>query len=192
MLQNICKTVKHRKVILLIPIFICFFGNAFAQPASASMVLISGGNIQFIFQNLANYKNGITLTNQTIWGCTVVDLVPAPAVTGFHVEVAADGGAIEFTGNGGRTLPLNVVQLRGSNVVGLGAAVYAAMSDLPNDAAPLTLMTYTPGVWADTDYTTHQFAVTYEAGIGNGDLLSMDEEPDYYTVTVYFDLMVDF
>lgn len=187
--------MNKSKIFLFVIICTGLFSSLFAQN-TATLSVLSGGNVQFNFLKYNDYLNGLVLNDATVLGISVTEN-GGPAINGFHIEVSTVED--QFYGGGivPRTLPLNSVQVEAENLLGLpGGAenVYAAPTDLtqytvspPFNVNP-TIMTHLPAVWADTDYTTHQITLTYTAGVTSGYL---SEEEDMYIVNMYIDLVVD-
>lgn len=167
-------------------------GKSFSQPDNfARLTTIIGSHIEFNFNTLDKYNNGITITDGTTLAVTMTDLPTANTVVGWHIDVQSYLAQPTIDGAGGNFLPLNTIQIEATDANGnLAAATFFGLQDLA--VAPgATLMT-TPGLGVDVPAlpNVHQVNLSYECGIANGSLIG--SVADYYTVEIEVILIPDF
>lgn len=163
--------------------------RGFSQDNVARLTTIIGSHIEFNFNTLDDYNNGIRIENGTTLGITMSELAPA-VLTGWHIDVQAFMGAVTIDGSGGNTLPLNTIQIEATDANGnLATATFTGLQDLAI-APGATLMSTVDPLHIPADPNTHQINLSYECGIANGSLLG--QVADYYTVEVEIILIPDF
>ncbi len=175
---------------LFLILFISFYcALGFTQDNSARLTTIIGSRIEFNFNTLDNYNNGIRITNGTTLGISMSEIAPA-VLTGWHVDVQAFSGQVALDGSGSNTLPLNSIQIEATDANGnLATALFNGLQDLA--VAPgNTLMSTIDPAHIPADANTHQINISYECGMANGNLLG--QVSDYYTVEVEIILIPDF
>ncbi len=171
----------------LFSIFISIFG--WTQDNTARLTTIIGSHIEFNFNTLDNYNNGIRITNGTTIGVAMEAIAPA-VLTGWHIDVQSFLSQPTLDGSGGNTLPLNTIQVEATDANGnLATATFNGLQDLA--VAPgNTLMSTVDPAHLPADPNTHQINISYECGMANGSLLG--QSADYYTVEVEIILIPDF
>lgn len=171
--------------------------DSFTQDISARISVINGGRVFFPFTSLRDFENGMTLTNYTTIGLTVVDNDPggggtgAPdVITNFQVTVeSVSSAAGDLVGDSGANLDADYIEIRPSNNLGLGTAG-ETYTNVTLSGASQTILNSTQ---VDAAWDTHQINITFVCNPtepGGGSLFG--EVPDYYTTTLAFDLDVFF
>ena len=172
---------------LFVVSLICHSGHA--QDNSARLTTIIGSRIEFNFNTLDNYNNGIRITNGTTMGISMSAIAPA-VLTGWHIDVQAFNSQSSIDGAGSNSLPLNTIQIEATDANGnLSTAVFNGLQDLAI-APGNTLMSTIDPAHIPADANTHQINLSYECGIANGSLLG--QTPDYYAVELEVILIPDF
>jgi len=160
-----------------------------AQDNVARLTVLIGSHIEFNFNTLDNYNNGIRIEDGTTIGITMSEISPA-ILTGWHIDVQTFMGEVTINGSGGNTLPLNAIQIEATDANGnLATATFTGLQDL-SVAPGALLMSTIDSAHLPADANTHQIDLTYECGIANGSLLG--QVADYYTVNVEIILIPDF
>lgn len=168
-------------------VFMSFHGMS--QDNVARLTTLIGSRIEFNFNTMDDYYNGIRIEDGTTIGITMSGIPPA-VLTGWHIDAQAFMGATQIDGAGGNFLPLNAIQIEATDANGnLATATFFGMQDLA--VAPgFTLVSTIDPAHIPADPNTHQINITYECGIANGSLLG--SVADYYTVSLEIILIPDF
>lgn len=167
----------------LLALTMCGFNAQSQAWNSARLSVISGGNIEFYFNSLDKYENGVTYTNGTTLGISINDEAPGSALASWTLDFTSNAGQTEFTGEGGNTLDLDRLELTPSNNLGLAAATFSGT--LPLSTATQTLVSTALPALLTTDWTTHQVNITYDMGTTTS---LIEENPGFYTVEIEFTL----
>ncbi|UTW63365.1 hypothetical protein KFE98_04180 [bacterium SCSIO 12741] len=144
-------------------------------------------------------KNGITLTDYTVIGITMVDSNQVGHdLTGFELQFRAFNGATQITGeNPLNFLPLSEIEVEASdNGIGTAPGVIIFNDGLGGpqelDQVFKNCVEYTEAaalgapVFNSLDAASHQINISYRCGDG-GSLLGMPA--DYYSVEIEFQLI---
>ena len=187
-------------------IFISFLFSlsAFSQDGSVRVKVFSGSNLDFIFNSISDYKNGVTYPNYTILGIEATEGAPTDR-TNWEVTVRAENASLPIPldgflhgSNNANTIPLSVIEVRAEpnpvcplppaacpvnpDPLGLG---WIPLSNVPQliidskalgggDNIPPTLLT-----------TDTQVNISFRCGFG-GTLLG--EPADYYADDIWLDI----
>ena len=164
-------------------------GNLRAQDNVARLTTIIGSHIEFNFNSIDNYTNGIRIDDGTTLGITMSAIAPS-ILTGWHIDMQAFSGATSIDGDGGAILPLNTIQIEATDANGnLSGATFNGLQDLA--VAPgATLMSTIDPAHLPADPNTHQINISYECGIANGSLLGAVSS--FYSVNVDIIFIPDF
>jgi hypothetical protein len=175
--MNFCKSITFL-------LFLLFVISLQAQPPlpspSGRLVIKQGANLDFIFNSLKRYANGITYDR---W--TTLDVIydSDGGGTTWRLSIKANNATID--GDGGNTLNLNVLEittLDGGGINNLGAFVQPkiTLTDLDQDL----VMGNPPDGGAGDNLVD----LTYECGVTNSVLGEMS---DYYVVDLVITLYED-
>lgn len=160
-----------------------------AQDNYARLTVLIGSHIEFNFNTLDKYNNGIQIVDGTTLGIAIGEIAPA-VMSGWHVDVQTFLGAADLTGSTGATLPSETIQIEATDANGnLGTAVFTGLQDL--SVAGATLVSTTDLSHVPADPNTHQINITYECGMTPTNNL-LGSTADYYTIEVEFVLIPDF
>ncbi len=160
-----------------------------AQDNTARLTTIIGSHIEFNFNSIDKYRNGIRITDGTTLGISMQDLTGGTLI-GWHIDVQSFLSQPNIQGSGGNTIPLDVVQIEATDANGnLATATFNGLQDL-SIAPGFELMHTTDPAHIPADANTHQINLSYECGIANGSLLGTTA--DYYTVEIEIILIPDF
>lgn len=174
-------------IVLITFVFSTMIG--LSQDNVARLTVLIGSHIEFNFNTLDHFNNGIRIEDGTTIGITMSEISPA-VLTGWHIDMQAFMGEVTINGTGGNTLPLNAVQIEATDANGnLATATFTGLQDLSVAPGVLLMSTVDPA-HLPADPNTHQIDLTYECGIANGSLLG--QVADYYTVNVEIILIPDF
>jgi hypothetical protein len=174
--------------------FVIFFTGVFntlilAQDNTARLTTLIGSHIEFNFNSIDKYRNGIRITDGTTLGVSMEDLTGG-TLTGWHLDFQSFLSQPTIDGGGGNTLPLNTIQIEATDASGnLGTATFNGLQDLAIAPGNELMNTIDPA-HIPADANTHQINLTYECGIANGSLLG--STADYYTIEVEVILIPDF
>lgn len=164
---------------------------------SVRIMVFSGGNLDFVFNSIAKYKNGITYTNWTTLGISVTDSAAAPDYQTWEVSVEAmdsDGDGAITGSNPANTIPFASIEIGAS--AGLGCATcnfifpgppYLA---LPAPGAGVAIVDGGPAdaIPPNLVFTNDQILITYRCGVTTSLLGSV---ADYYSDDIVFTLQMD-
>lgn len=184
-------------------IFINTTSVLYAQLGSVRVTLYGGGNVNFIFNTIAEYKSGITYTNWTVLGIGVTE--PAANFNGWNLSVSAEDANSDGNLNGSiaaNTIPLSDLQVQATsiktcapvpcpisllgspwvNLVGFsfGPTIIANSTSDANCPCP-------PGILTTVLPSTSQINISYRCGVVP--LGSMMGRPaDIYSDNIFFDI----
>lgn len=159
------------------------------QDNTARLTTLIGSHIEFNFNSIDKYRNGIRVTDGTTLGVSMEDLTGG-SLTGWHIDVQSFLSRPTIDGGGGNSLPLNVIQIEATDASGnLGTATFNGLQDL-SIAPGNELMNTTDPTHIPANANVHQINLSYECGIANGSLLG--STADYYTIEVEVILIPDF
>lgn len=156
----------------------------------ARLSVLYGGNIPFNFNTMDKLKNGIEITNGTVFGITLADSNQVGHdLEGFDLNFRSFNGQPSIRGDV-YTLNLNSIRIKAENETGLASGVSSGYQDLSTGWT--TIFSYTDILWSDLVWANHQLSIAYECGKpvasgGNGSLLG--EPADYYVVEIEFELV---
>jgi len=160
---------------------------------SARLTVLYGSSIPFNFNSLAKIKDGIEITTGTHIGISMADSAKVGhTLEGFILNFRSFNGQANIKGDV-YTLPLNRIQVKAQNILGLGSGTTYGYKDLTTGWVPLfTYSIVSPSPWVNLDWSNHQLNLSFQCGVpvsrgGNGSL--MGEGPDYYNVEIEFELM---
>lgn len=179
---------------IVLVITLMLIPNIYSQEwNSARITVLYGSSIPFNFNTLNKIKNGIEITTGTHIGISMADSAKVGhTLEGFLINFRSFNGQANIKGDA-YTLPLNRIQIKAENILGLGSGTTYGYKDLTTGWVPLFSYSIVPPTpWADLNWSSHQLNLSYQCGIpvsggGNGSL--MGEGPDYYTVEIEFELM---
>lgn len=174
---------------------------------AAAISIISGGQIEFGFLNIQNYRNGVTITNGTILGITVCDCasefgadpVANSSITGWELYFDTDDASIQGT-SAANTLPLCLIEAEASTRIGMAGVVYNGRQPLNTQGLPPTPIAQEAAAPPSRDWNTDQVNITYYCAVpptnadcvGAGQIFPLIDDPvipDYYTVSASFTLV---
>ncbi len=166
---------------LLIMVFvILFFGNyAAGQNTTSRLTIESGGSVNFYFNSLEKYKNGITYTDWTKLRIYYNDTTDAGGI-GIYPTWKLDVKALSPTidGDAGNTLNLNTIELEATG--NPGSTGVQALSNI--DVSLIT-------GGAITAPATTVIFITYNCGksiLTQNSLIG--KNPDHYVIDIVFTL----
>lgn len=186
----------QRLIITIFVFLICF--SAFSQ--SARIEVLAGSNISTVFNSIAKYKTGVTLTNYTRIGISVdegPDDYKEWSLTIHAEDLAADG----FNGTTGNTVPLDQVEITTSIIGGCAECrepynpIKWKLTNVPEVILDGNLSMgaddITPALLYPYNFAVDQFAITYYFGVPpNTTMFSFT--PDFYSEVIVLTLtMID-
>ena len=128
----------------LLTAFFCYTVIGFSQDNIARLTVLIGAHIEFNFNTLDHYNNGIRIEDGTTIGITMSEISPA-VLTGWHIDMQTFMGELTINGSGGNTLPLNAVQVEATDANGnLAAATFTGLQDLSVAPGVLLMSTVDP------------------------------------------------
>lgn len=191
---------------LIVVLFFSFHqSNLFAQcpPLSNGCVRITiygGGDVEFIFNSINDYNNGITLNNWSLIGIGITE--PAANYNGWTVSVSAqdaDGDGALNGSIGANTILLSDIQVRATpvgacpscnflgslwvNLVGQPASTVIVNSS-SDPACPCP-----PGILTTLVPATNQINISYRCGVVPAKSM-MSRPADFYSDNLYFDIVL--
>lgn len=176
---------------------------------SARISILSGGNVEFNFLNLNDYKDGKTLTDKTVLGISICDCnstAGADPVAGSNItgwDLYFDTDDTEFSGiDPANSLPLCFIEAQavprpGSGLVGLVSSGYQVLVNEGDPTTPLISEDVAPATIADRLWTNDQLNISYRfasplnlscPGV-SFPLINSPVVGDYYTITISFALV---
>lgn len=179
---------------------------------SVRLTVLTGSNIEFVFNSIAKYSAGITLTNWTVLGISVTDNPGdnnAPPAVDDYTTWRLYAEALDSDGDGGITgsgvpipnqIPFSTIELSASVSLGCGTCVVPIPGffalPAPGMGVLFPLMDGSGGgadqiddvPSADNlDYTTDQVAISYQCGVTTP-LINTNTPADYYSDDIVFTL----
>lgn len=117
-----------RKSIFFAFLAICsFFSHSFAQSHGARIMILNGGDVNFFFNSLDKYDNGITYSNWTLLAIHYGDTTAAN--TNWQLQIKANSSILLPSNAPDPDLPLSVIQIWVQD--GGGATPLAAYNQAP-------------------------------------------------------------
>jgi len=180
---------------LLRIILFLFLGNSLhAQDNSARLTIMSGGNVPFAFDAWSKFQSGVAYTNWTLLGIDVTDLPPHPDLTANFTSWDLNFYATSAVIQG--DAPANTLDLRTLRVKASKGPLCCAGSagGLPTAFIPLSVVSQALVLSAKplpAASSANQVYISYDCGVNPGFSL-INAVPDFYTVTIVFDLEPDF
>ena len=198
---------------------------AFAQPVSDRAVVpigvtlnqvlrlhvISGGNIEFVFNTIADYKNGMNATAAAAPFFTTTFQIASS--TSWQMKYGAEDATLVATDNRAALTAFNlknigykVTNIGTNKVEDTGGAVVGATTDLIDDATtnfngleayPVTLMAPKAGSKNGGDVAQNSFSMLWQCGVPGitgthptlgTSILSQNLTPDRYVTNVLFEI----
>ena len=174
---------------------------SFAQPASVRIEVLSGGNLSFVFNSIAKYKNGITSpANYTTVGITVDEGGAATDYLRWELTVEAEDADADGFINGtdpANTLPFSTVEISSATVQGCVPCQHFF------PGGPNLILSNVPQVLVDGDqaagvddippnlsFTNDKIGITYYVGTSTP---LLGAAPDFYSDVLLITLtMYDF
>ena len=185
-------------------------GVLFAQSStpggSVRLVVLSGSNLDFVFNSISDYKTGITYLNYTQIGISVTDEAGDinPPVgddyTQWQISIEADDadgdGALNGT-NPANTLPFSVVEVLATSIaVGCGTCNLLGSPWVPLAVVPTIRIDGSNG-GADQiedlpspenlNYTLDQINISFRCGVATS---LLGATADYYADDMFIDLLM--
>lgn len=156
---------------------------------TARLSVLYGSTIPFNFTNIEKIKNGLEITNGTVFGISMADSSRVGHILkGFVLSFRAFNYQNTLKGDV-FNLPLNRIRVKAENASGLETGFSHGYKDLTADWIPL--FTYTQIPWVkNLNWLDNQLRISLDCGkptpVGNGTL--MGEDPDYYNVEIEYEL----
>ncbi len=181
---------------------------------SARLSMLSGSSVDFNFQTISDYKNGITKSNSTVMGISIcncnseggtsADPIAGSTITGYSIYLDTDDP--NFTGlNPVNSLPLCALEASATVSAGFAASAVTvtgtkvALDQIPTAGGPIFQEDNSPLQIADRFWTTDQISIDYFMGVSPASgpcALSVPfidaaggYVPDAYYVTISFTLV---
>ena len=187
--------MKKRKVILVL--FFLFF-SAISYAQSVRIYVLGGGNIDFIFNSMSSYTNGITYQDWTVIGMTITD--PTATYTTWDLKVEAqdpDADGFITGSNPINKIPFSTIELSAKVTAGCvkckvifpGPSPFNLALPAPGagvalvDGSKLGMPEFPPYL----NFATDEIAVSYYCGTTAANNL-LGKAPDYYTDIIQFTL----
>jgi hypothetical protein len=181
---------------------------------SARISVLAGSSVEFNFQTIDDYKNGISKTNSTVMGISVcncnseggtsLDPVGGSTITGYSIYFDTDDA--QFTGlSPSNSLPLCALEALANTSSGFAASAVTisntkvALGQIPTVGGAIFKEDNGVNVITDRFWTTDQISIDYFMGVAPGiggctlAVPFIDAAggyvPDSYYVTVSFTLV---
>lgn len=181
--------MKKSFIIILLYLLFGRTNYTVAQDNTARLTTLIGSHIEFNFNSIDKYRNGIRITDGTTLGISMEDLTGGTLI-GWHLDFQSFLSQPTIDGGGGNSLPLNVIQIEATDASGnLTTATFNGLQDLAIAPGNELMSTVDPA-HIPANANTHQVNLSYECGIANGSLLG--STADYYTIEVEVILIPDF
>lgn len=179
---------------------------------SAALNIMKGANLEFNFQTISDYRDGITMNDATVLGVSICDCVsegggspdpyPGSTITGYSIYFDSDDA--QFNGMSGATLPLCILEASASvhqgytvnNITTSG--IRRPLGAYPTGEGAIFQEDSNPATISSRDWSTDQISIDYFMGVApaNGGcgatyplLSATGLTPDAYFVTISFTLV---
>ena len=181
-------------VIFLSVVFSC---SALSQ-SSVRIAIYGGGNLDFVFNSISEYKTGITHTNFTLIGIEVIDGPDLPIDVDYitwELRFEADDANLDGFFNGtdpANTVPLGVVEAQATLSAGCVSCNFFGSPWIPLSGASTLLVDGNAAGGADDippNLATpiDQISISYRCGV-SASLLG--ETADFYADDIFIDLIM--
>lgn len=178
---------------------------------SARISILSGGNLEFSFQNISDYENGVTLLNKTVIGISICDCssevgtdpIANSSITGWDLYFDTDDN--QLTGsNPANTLPLCFLEAEAtirSGLAGVNVTGRQALEQEGSPATPIATESTDPLTISDRFWSSDQLNISYYLAVpptnaictGSGNTFPLINQGnivgDFYTATISFTLV---
>jgi hypothetical protein len=185
-------SLRFRRFYLVLILMFIGIGRTMSQEwNSARLSVLYGSSIPFNFNSMDKIRNGIEITSGTRLGISMADST-GHVLTGFVLNCRAFNNQAVIKGDS-YSLPLNRINIKAENLIGLETGFSHGYKDLTSDWVPL--FSYTNPTWTDLSWANNQLNISFQCGKvteagENASLLG--EEPDYYNVEIEFELVPTF
>lgn len=188
-----------RKIVLIL-IIVISATNCFSQGGSVRIAVYGGSNINFVFNTMNAYKNGIIYSNYTTIGLDVIDDPALPDYTKWELSLSvqdADGDGKLTGSSSSNTIPFDVIEVRASILSGCPTCkIINPINAVPLKKVPTVLIDGSAlggpdNIPPDLHTASDQIQLTYECGV-NVKLWSLSPSPaaDYYSDDIFIDLIM--
>lgn len=178
------------------------FAYSYSQDGSVRVRVFAGGNLDFVFNSISDYKTGITFLNYTVLGIEATDLAGGIDRTAWRIEVSADdadgNGLLDGT-NPANTLPFSTIEVQATSIascVPLPCPINLFGSPwLPLATAPTIIVDGNAAGGADDiiagvselAFTTDQINISYRVGFTTS---LLGEQADFYSDEINFVIFI--
>lgn len=199
-------------IVFLINTANCLYAQSSTPGGSVRLTVLGGGNLDFVFNSIAEYKAGITYTNWTILGISVTDIAGdnnPPGGDGIDdytqwtlsVEAQDNDGDGAITGtNPANTLLFSTIEMSASISGGCLTCVSLFPGPpylpLPASGAGVPIVDGSGGGADEIEdvpspenlvYTLDQISITYRCGVTTS---LLNSTPDFYADDIVFTLLM--
>jgi len=196
-------------LILFLNLSACAFSQSSTPGGSVRLIVLSGSNLDFVFNSISDYKTGITYLNNTQIGISVTDeagdnnpLIPdgIDDYTQWEISIEADdadGDGVLNGTNPANTLPFSVVEVQATSIAaGCGTCNLLGSPWVPLSVLPTIIIDGSNG-GADQiedlpspenlNYTLDQINISFRCGFTTS---LLGEIADYYADDMFIDLIM--
>lgn len=189
--------------LLIFILFLNLYQCVFSQDGSVRVRVFTGGNLDFVFNSISEYKVGITYLNYTVIGIEATDPAGGTDRTAWRVEVSANDGDGDgfLTGTDPvNTLPFSTVEVQATSVASC-VPVPCPINLFGSPWVPLAVVPTTiidgnaagggddiiDGGISELAFTTDQVNISYRAGVTTS---LLGEQADFYSDDINFDILL--
>jgi len=184
----------------VIILFLNFYQCVFSQVGSVRVQVYSGGNLDFVFNSISDYKTGITYTNFTLIGIEVTEPLVGDTYETWELEVSADDADADgfLTGTDpANTLPFSSIEVQATLAAGCPSCNFFGSPFVP--LAPdlgigLNTVLVDGNLLGGVDdippnlaIATDQINISFRCGVTTS---LLGETADYYSDDIFLDIIM--
>lgn len=171
--------------------------------SSVRISVFGGGNVDFIFNSIGDYKAGLIYPNFTLIGIEVIDAVDLPLevdYTRWELRFEANDANGDGNFNGSKPLnilPLSVIELSATQFAGCAgcdfsfSAGFLPLSNVSQLLVDGDLLGAADDIPPNLSTALDQINITYRCGVGvANNILRLSPAADYYADDIFIDLIM--
>jgi hypothetical protein len=188
----------------IVILFLNFYQYILSQDGSVRVKVFGGSSIDFVFNSISKYKNGIpfppSTVYQTVLGIEATDPAGGTDRTAWRIEVRAEDADGDGNLNGtnpANTIPLSAVEIQATSIascvpvpcpINLFGSPWIPLSNIPAILVDGNALGGPDDIIAGTSelaYTTDQIRITYRCGVTTS---LLGRPADFYSENIFLDI----
>ncbi len=168
----------------------------FSQVGSVRIQVYGGGNLDFVFNSISDYKAGITYTNFTLIGIEVTEPLIGDTYETWELRFEAADINVDGNLNGtdpANTIPLSAIEVQASSIAlgcptcNLFGSPWIPLSGASTLLADGNALGGADDIPPNLATPTDQINISFQCGVTTS---LLGATPDYYADDIYIDLIM--